>query len=101
MGWEKRGNSDYYYRKVRIGERVQSKYIGHGELVEVFLETERLRKRKNTDQRRLEKSEEVKIVEEARVIRSLRRSVMILTNSLLVVNGFHTHNGQWRMKRVK
>ena len=31
MGWEKRGNNKYYYRKKREGKRVISIYFGKGE----------------------------------------------------------------------
>ena len=30
MGWEKRGNGLYYYRKKRMGQRVVSEYMGTG-----------------------------------------------------------------------
>ena len=30
MGWETRGNKRFYYRKVRVGNRVRSAYCGSG-----------------------------------------------------------------------
>ncbi len=32
MGWERRGSSQYYYRKIRRGRCVVSEYVGSGEL---------------------------------------------------------------------
>jgi len=29
MGWEKRGKNEYYYQKIRRGDKVFSKYIGN------------------------------------------------------------------------
>ena len=34
MGWETRGNRQYYYRKARIGGRVRSEYVGSGDFAQ-------------------------------------------------------------------
>ena len=36
MGWEQRGNNLYYYRKVRVGSRVKSTYVGRGEIAHLI-----------------------------------------------------------------
>ena len=35
MGWEQRGNNQYYYKKEREGSRVKSVYVGRGEIAEM------------------------------------------------------------------
>ena len=36
MGWEKRGNNQYYYKKEREGSRVKSVYVGRGEMAHMI-----------------------------------------------------------------
>ena len=36
MGWERRGNHEYYYRKEREGSRVKSTYVGRGEMAHMI-----------------------------------------------------------------
>ena len=36
MGWERRGNQEYYYRKERDGSRVKSTYLGRGEMAHMI-----------------------------------------------------------------
>jgi len=38
MGWEQRGNNQYYYRKEREGSRVKSVYVGRGEIAHMISE---------------------------------------------------------------
>jgi len=36
MGWERRGNNQYYYKKERDGARVRSVYVGNGEIAHMI-----------------------------------------------------------------
>jgi len=38
MGWERRGNNQYYYKKEREGSRVKSVYVGCGEIAHMVSE---------------------------------------------------------------
>jgi hypothetical protein len=99
MGWERRGNHDYYYRKERDGSRVKSTYVGRGEMAHMIskfesssAELERLMRAK--------KSIEVQEVErmEAAIDRAVELG-RLFTEATLLTAGFHTHHRQWRRKR--
>lgn len=47
MGWEQRGNGEYYYRKARRGGRVVSEYVGRGDFASLaaLLDEERREER--------------------------------------------------------
>ncbi len=42
MNWGKRGKSDYYYRKYRIGISVVSRNIGNGNLAKILAEKDKV-----------------------------------------------------------
>jgi len=99
MAWETRGSGSYYYRKVRIGDRVRSEYIGAGYVAEALAELDDIEERG----RRAVASEWRAAVESERD----SSAALVLTDNLvrsavaavLIANGFHTHNRQWRRKR--
>jgi hypothetical protein len=99
MGWERRGNHEYYYRKAREGSRVKSTYVGRGEMAHMISkfeassgEVEKLLRLKKSiefqDQERLEAAID-RVVE----------LVELFTEATLLTAGFHTHRRQWRRKR--
>lgn len=51
MGWERRGNGYYYYRKRREGHRVISEYVGNGRAAEVAAAMDRLKRRERKTKR--------------------------------------------------
>jgi hypothetical protein len=99
MGWETRGNGQYYYRKVRAGGRVRSEYLGAGpwvvELADVegdarsLAEAERRAWRAEVD---AERRAEATLAEVDRIVRDLAAAVLIAA-------GCHTHRRQWRRQR--
>ena len=99
MGWERRGNYEYYYRKEREGSRVKSTYIGRGDLARTIANFE-------SDSAKLEKlmrakkSIEAEALENAEAV--LDRAVelvQLFTEATILTAGFHTHHRQWRRKR--
>jgi hypothetical protein len=99
MGWEERNGKLYYYRKKRIGNTVVSEYIGSGPLVDLLaqedlLEREMAKQKQKEEKKIIEIDQE--IVQQLIRIEELTRT---LTHSTLLDLGFHTHKGQWRMKR--
>lgn len=99
MGWEQRGNNQYYYKKEREGSRVKSVYVGCGETAHLIAkfesssaEIEKLL--------RVKKSIEAQEVEriEAAIDRAVEL-VQLFTDATLLTAGFHTHRRQWRRKR--
>jgi len=50
MGWEKRGNNLYYYRKKRDGDRIVSEYVGNGRMAQrISVEDREERERKQRE----------------------------------------------------
>lgn len=99
MGWEKRGNSKYYYRKRRNGSRVVSEYIGTGLPAYLSMELDREEKMEATYKReklRAYKREALAIDQE---VLNYTRAVNGVLRALLLMSGYHPHKGSWRRKR--
>ncbi len=47
MGWERRGNYSYYYRKMRTAGRVRSVYVGQGEIALLTAQLDALHRKQN------------------------------------------------------
>jgi len=99
MGWEKRGNKSYYYRKVRHGNRVRSEYVGsdvHAELQAKLIEDCRgARRDEREDLRRIQQVDK----EIDRQIDDVERALTFLTDASFSAAGYHNHRGQWRRRR--
>lgn len=99
MGWERRGNHEYYYRKERQGSSVKSTYVGRGEIAHMISKFESssaeieqlLRAKKAIEDQELERIE-------AAMDRAVEL-VQLFTEATLLTAGFHTHRRQWRRKR--
>lgn len=95
MGWEKRNGKDYFYLKMRDGNRVDSIYVGNN-----------LRAHLIHRKMELERAAEAAVQEENTAIRktnteleALHKLVNKLANAALLMKGYHTHKGEWRKKR--
>jgi len=99
MGWERRGNQTYFYRKRRIGKRVVSQYIGKGEWVNSLVWLDGLDRQEREEQRWRERQEQNADAAMDRAIAELSALVTQLTHASLLAAGYHTHRGQWRRKR--
>ena len=99
MGWEKRGNGLYYYRKKRVGQRVMSEYMGTGSLADLYSDMDTLAR----IERGLTRIEWTKQRMEARNLEAelehLNEIVSSLVCATLLVSGYHSHKGQWRKTR--
>jgi hypothetical protein len=99
MGWERRGNRGYYYRKKRIGQRVVSEYVGAGELAELVAELDALRRAEREAERlrwQRERDAELALDQEVNALGDVAR---MLTQAVMVATGHHTHKGTWRKTR--
>jgi hypothetical protein len=101
MGWEKRGNGLYYYRKRREGRRVISEYIGHGELAEAIATLDALDRERRELEREGWRLEKETILSIARAGTEAQEVILTLTRAWLLAQGYHTHKGQWRRKRER
>jgi hypothetical protein len=99
MGWERRGNNQYYYKKEREGSRVKSVYVGRGEIAHMVstfesssAELEKLMREKQS----------IEALETEKVELALERAtelVALFAQAELLTAGFHIHHRQWRRKR--
>jgi hypothetical protein len=99
MGWERRPNKlgvAYFYRSIRLGDRVKKVYYGRGEAGhEAAAALERRRKG------RLEAN---KLLQEARngteesdqLANELREWAEVLLDTWLILTGHRKRRGQWR-----
>jgi len=95
MGWEERNGKKYFYQKKRIGSRVYSLYMGKGKHAH--------NKQSIIEKKQSEEKVYRKLVEEEKKkdaeLNTNHTRVNTLADAVLVVNGYHTHKGEWRKKR--
>lgn len=99
MGWQKRGRNGrtYYYKSIRKGDKVTTRYEGSSEFAQLLAEMDALEARlKRID--RLKRC--LAIEDERRVVRYFR-GVEAVFRASLAVAGYHQHaRGEWRMSRA-
>ena len=97
MAWEQRKNNNYYYRKVRRGNKVSSVYIGK-DILEYNL-SGRAHKQNLLNQKqitRITNEEAVDLTFEAH-----NKAIIAIAEATLLVNGDHLHKGNWRKRHEK
>lgn len=95
MGWETRGNNQYYYQKTRIGKRVLSRYIPdnvHASLLQMSIDTS-VRCHAARAQMRCDAQIE------RRTYSELFAEAEQIGGFLLLCEGYHQHKYQWRKRR--
>lgn len=99
MGIENRNGKLYYYEKRRVGGRVVSEYRGKGmiALLSQRYAQEEAEKKAAERERMKRKKEEFAALDAE--LDCIFEWVNILTNSELLISGFHHHKGQWRKRR--
>lgn len=100
MGWERRGNRQYYYKKRRIGGRVESVYFGSG-IVGLLAEAQVLSQRAGRikDRQTDRKMRQLRYADQQ--LAAVEEHIQGLYNGVLLVNGYHLHARQWRKKRCR
>lgn len=101
---ERRGNGHYYYEKERDGEKVRSVYAGKGETALLRHQLgiwkkreEEAEKEAKSRQKRLETQGEAELDS---LVETVCETARLLTDGLMLVNGYHQHKRQWRKKRT-
>ena len=99
MGWERRGNGRYYYRKRRLGSRVVSEYVGAGECGDAAARRDALvrAERERMQQEQIRERERLLALEQAGA--GAEDHVHLVMRAWLLAAGYHTHKGQWRRRR--
>jgi hypothetical protein len=99
MGWEQRGNNQYYYRKEREGSRVKSTYAGRGEIAHISAQIQESSPLLERLARTIKSPEVVKQEKAEIAIEEVTNLIQLLTQAALLSAGFHTHHRQWRRTR--
>jgi hypothetical protein len=103
MALERRGNNYYRYKKRRVGNRVVSEYCGGGQAANLQQLLDRAN-RQDSDQekesrRRTLEAEKRKQAEMDSELEHFSREAKALLDAIFLINGYHTHERQWRKKR--
>lgn len=96
MGWELRSNRWYFYTKTRRGGHVVSGYIGTGEIARLAAQLAYLQQSERAEAAAAWQRERDQDRDLEREIAQQHRRVMALARAHLLINGCHTHKGQWR-----
>jgi hypothetical protein len=99
MGWEQRGNNQYYYRKEREGSRVRSVYVGRGQIAHMISQIQASSPLLERLARTIKSPETVKLEKAEATMEQAIDLIQSVTQATLLVAGFHTHHRQWRRKR--
>ncbi len=98
MGWETRGNGQYYYHKRREGRRVVSEYVSR-QYASLFASLDEEAKTEREQKRRAERKEREAIQIISGATNQMDELVSALVSLSLMNEGYHQHKGQWRKKR--
>lgn len=99
MGIEQRRNSFYYYRKRRIGGRVVSEYMGGGDLAHLVAHWDSIKREGRDEERHNLTAKRAELMAEDKALADLEQTIGTLVQGILLVEGYHTHKGQWRRTR--
>ncbi len=99
MGMEWRNCKLYYYRKKRRGKRVESHYIGRGEVGYSVYQHDRFKKKLASEFKKADLELIQRERETEKVIHTHQNNLRALIYASYLINGFHMHKGQWRRMR--
>ncbi len=99
MGWEKRGNGLYYYRKHRCGKKVYSEYVGTGPGVEAVALLAQQQRETASYRKQLEQKEQQRERKLRRDVDESCAFIRVLGGGYFLTNNYHAHHGQWRKSR--
>jgi hypothetical protein len=100
MGWEqKRRGRWYYYRKLRVGGRVRSEYMGTGLLAQMSAEADNDKRRERAATRAADRATRQAEAEMDMQLADAESALAAMTHATLFAAGFHEHRGQWRKRR--
>jgi hypothetical protein len=99
MGWEQRRGRSYYYRKVREGGRVRSKYVGSGIVAQICAGDDNDKRQDQAAKRAADQATRQAEAEIDRQLAGVELAIAAMTHATLLAAGYHQHKGQWRKKR--
>lgn len=100
MGFERRGNRIYYYKKEREGDQVVSRYVGSGETASLFAEMDEIQAEENKFKRFEERQRRAKAERFEAELSEIEETFETLITGYFLANGYHqTASREWRRKR--
>lgn len=100
MGFERRGNGTYYYKKEREGDKVVSRYVGSGETASLFAQLAEMDADEKDYKRYEEQQRKAKAEQFEKELSEIEETFANLIAGYLLANGYHqTSSREWRKKR--
>src|SRR5215203_5923822 len=96
MGWEQRGNNQYYYKKERENSRVKSVYVGRGEVAHMVAQIQSSLSVIEKFARLMKPPHAVEQEKMEAELDRLADRIRVLTQAALLTASFHEHKRQWR-----
>ena len=101
MGWERRGNRDYFYTAERVNGRVVKRYVGGGAVAELAARMDAVQREiaaTAAEDNRLARADADAVADALAPLDALADA---LTDAVLIAAGFHRHRrGPWRKRRA-
>jgi hypothetical protein len=98
--WDVRNGRRYYYRSVRVGNRVVHQYVGTGPLAELAATADALRRAQRRAEAEARQRERARLEAAEGPLLELNGVADLVTRAALTAAGFHQHErGEWRRKR--
>ena len=100
MGWERRGNREYYYQAERVGGRVVKRYVGGGRIGELAVQLDAIEQSKKEMDRVMRRLEREEIEALDTPLGELNELADLMARAALLAAGFRQHHrGEWRKPR--
>jgi Fe2+ transport system protein B len=96
MSWDARGqHGPYFYRSMRVGQRVLKVYAGRGQQAEEL--ARQIEQRKHERQAVQKELNQAAVAEQR--LQELQDVADLLMRAVFMRMGLHEHRGQWRKRR--
>jgi hypothetical protein len=99
MSWNRKGRHAYFYRSIRLGDRVVKEYLGRGEEAEEAAQRIEERRKTRQSQREARIDELARLAVAEQHLRDFHELVNVLVRATLLAAEYHEHRGQWRKRR--
>ncbi len=99
MALEKRNGNLYYYRSIRVGDKVRKVYLGSGELARIAHERDLMNRASEEHRQQEERREREKLEALVAPVVELCEVSEVLTRAHLLASGYHKHKGEYRRAR--
>ena len=100
MGWERRGNRQYYYTARRVSGRVVKQYLGAGPVAELVAAHDAQERAERLATAQGRRGERARLTDLEQTVQAPHDAIESLLRTHLVLAGYHRHaRGEWRRRR--